>query len=195
MNACYQKPCRASRDEGNYSDGGDEAEVSDDENPAVTMTLVETPAPAPMVTVPETTVAHSEVEHNVAGTLVALREAPVVHAPASAPGPSSDIPTIALPTAAHGAEEAQGAISAQVPSEMPEGGVTPVPASLQIITATDTTATETITAAADDTVAQITVPPTEQLEDHQENLDDPDEFDWEGRADIDFGDEPNDETW
>lgn len=212
MNACYQKPCRAARDEGNYSDGGEEEVDSDDENTTTVMTLVDAPANAPVVTVPDTTIAHSELEHDVADTLVALRDAPVVHLEASAIATTVDNSDIAVSAAPTDPGTISAEISAQVLNEAAEVVVAPVHGASLIISDMDAPDTETITpepateatTAAANPVVETTVPleqqvansvpPVEQIEDHAENLDDPDEFDWEGRE-LDFGDEPNDETW
>ncbi|EXJ64295.1 hypothetical protein A1O7_00631 [Cladophialophora yegresii CBS 114405] len=230
MNACYQKPCRAARNEGNYSDGEVEVIESDEENPAT----APAPAPAPVTAAPVATgpavniqPTHSEVEREVANALNTLRNGQGPRSSGTAGRISRDIspgPSTAPSIHAPGMNELRrtltrgdtnilptdsGALITSHPEPLavlrPEpsndqrndGAVQEAAATPQLdIPAPSQPATTGGSAGDVPDTNGPTAAVTEQIQ-RVENLDDPDEFDWEGR-DLDFGNEPADEstdTW
>lgn len=248
MNACYQKPCRAARDEGNYSDGDDGDPDSDDEN-SPNLPIEAAPVPTPM-----TVVTCTEAEQAAADSLVALRDGPVVHvvpadrlvvesgnniSPTEAITPIVTAEAVTIESGGTGQmpaivhmDTSETALGADALGDATTQPGTEAPQAAEALTSSDavqnTVPTHSVADTADQTATDVTTqqatvdpvptntagtatapepaaaapsndepiaePVTEPAAPHIENLDDPDDFDWEGR-DIDFGDEPQDETW
>ncbi|KAJ9607389.1 hypothetical protein H2200_008462 [Cladophialophora chaetospira] len=211
MNACYQKPCQAAREEGNYSDGDDGDPESDDENTANLPEIVN----APVMTEPQTSEI-TDVEQAAADTLIALRDGPVVHvAPADSQVVDSVDNVISTETASSNVTVAAEDESIDSVHRIQMGALGRTEADTTIIEAEAPVAGQNehprmhSLAPDDSTVPSVQPPPnapgpiannpatnapvTEETVERVENLDDPNEFEWETRGD--FGDEPTDETW
>ncbi|ETI28226.1 hypothetical protein G647_00675 [Cladophialophora carrionii CBS 160.54] len=226
MNACYQKPCRAARNEGNYSDGVGEEFESDEEIPATTAVTA-----APVATEPAANIqaSHSEVEREVADALHTLRtgqglgSSGTAHSidPGNGPGPST---APVIPSIHESGMNEPGRTLTRSDTQMPpsdlealitgqsepltvsrpetsndqrdDGGATQEAAATQQLDILPPSLPASAGPVSETTSTVPTAAATEQTQ-RVENLDDPDEFDWEGR-DLDFGDEPLDEstdTW
>jgi hypothetical protein len=175
MLACYQNPCRTSRDEGNASDGGGGEADSDDDADAVVDQNVPAEAagrfpPPPVVRTDLDTLIPADLPNRLQP---ALNVDPSVNMNEITLHPITVTDNV-LPTAGSSTQLTEAALSEH-----------------NTISTTRDTASEpaaTRNLALDDSATTLIIPSDVR------NLDDPEEYDWEGQS-VDFGDEPVDESW
>ncbi|KIX06285.1 uncharacterized protein Z518_04260 [Rhinocladiella mackenziei CBS 650.93] len=158
INACYQKPCRTARDDGQTSGREEVDSDSDEELDDSAQRLSAATETAEAVVVEE----RPAVENNTA---------------------PADIVT--LPAPISNTEVAEQPVQPEAQSIIPS---TEADDPRPPIEGNETTQSTTSEAPATETTEPEPGPT------QPENLDDPDDFDWEGQS-LDFGDEPVDEAW
>lgn len=195
MSACYQKPCSAAREDGNYSEGEDDVADSEDDVPANNESATAA-TEAPETTAPEPVVADEanpdlrqadadtlqEREQEAAEVLTSLRDVPAP-APTLVAEPMQEIQSASLNTEITTEESAQNNEDATQPEV--DGPVQ----ELEAPSAENPPPDAPVSQPATDDAA-----PTQESTNTAMNLDDPFQHDWEG-ASLDFGEEPTDESW
>jgi hypothetical protein len=168
MNACYRKPCRVAREDGQHSENDGEDSDSDDE--------VETLLPEQMVQAEQTTTTTGD------GSVTVGMSAPVAEVVVVVESVVEATP-MALDSSNLGGELTTGTI---------EDGAANVEDATEAITPTAEDS-DPQQAAGEETTGEPATANTEPAAPETENLDDPDLLDWEAES-INFGDEPNDES-
>ena len=216
MNACYQKPCVASRGEGNYSDVAEDDIDSDDENPMTAPAVVVGTA-APMMTTPaiareilleasrrlamESTGPVPPLSEQAADDTLARIEGMLAghsHPNPMISGSSGSDPryrdrylnelnTILNPEATSASDPLQTTTGMEYPYGHES---TAVPQAVTGAAVAEEAAAER--PAADQPAGEQ--PAVEEPTTQPSNLDDPHQFEWEA-MDLNFGEEPTDESW
>lgn len=168
INACYQKPCRVAREDGQHSEQSADDFDSDDESEIV---LPGQTAPAEQ---PTTTTSESNVTAGISATVA---EDVVVTEPV--------VETMPI-------ELVSSNLEGELMTGTIEHGAPNVEDATEMITST-TEEAALPQVAGDVTTGEQTTENTEAPAPETENLDDPALRDWEAES-IDFGDEPNDES-